>query len=347
MIDRDISPVKVENANLREYNSFEACGELMAGKRRTYREKLTFILACAPWLMLFPLLITAAGCSLIGDGLPPTVFFATPSDGSGNVPVTALITATLSRPMDASTLTTSSFTLTQGGVPVPGSVTCSGKTATFTPASNLPGNSLLTATITTAARDVSGVAVPRDQVWSFMTVSGPAGSTGMYYVMNVSGTWSRSSTPVTIASPNVVSQSANPDGSVTFTITGATGYEDNGFYFYAGPLQNLGSLRIVGTGAFSANLYLDVDGDNEFFLWSSNVYTPGGPDVSKPCPAPVNGVITIDSSTLFTFGASSYTLSQLRAGSGGVTASTRAGFWIGISTSSGNQTATITSVRPN
>jgi hypothetical protein len=296
--------------------------------------------------MLFLLLIMAGGCSLIGDGLPPTVFIATPSDGSGNVPVTARITATLSRAMDPSTITTSSFTLTQGGVPIPGSVTSSGKIATFTPASNLPGNSVFTATITTAAKDVSGVAVARDQVWSFMTVSGPAGSTGMYYVMNVSGAWTRSSTPVTITSPNVVSQSANPDGSVTLAFTGAPGYEDNGFYYSVGTLQNFGSLRIVGTGSFSTNLYLDVDNNGEFFGWISNVYDPssGSPDLFYAGPSTITGVVTIDASTVF----GSYTLPQLRAGMlAGVSSTTRAAIWIGIATAPASQTTTIISVRPN
>jgi hypothetical protein len=314
------------------------------------RQKLTFVRACAQWLMLFPFLIMAGSCSLIGEGLPPTVFIATPSDGSGNVPVTARITAVLSRPMDSSTLTTSSFTLTQGGVPVPGSVTCSGKTATFTPASNLPGNAVLTATITTAAKDVSGVAVARDQVWTFMTIPAlTAGTIALYYTYTFDvNPWTRSSSPVTLTNgANVVSQSANPDGSVTLTIANAAAYEDNGFYFYIGTLQYLSSLRVVGVGAgtFTANLYLDVNGDGEFFVWSPpNVYSNVGADLYYSGPSSVGGVLTIDATTLF----GGYTLPQLRAGMlGGVNANTRVGIWLGISVSSGSQTTTIASVRQN
>ncbi len=219
-----------------------------------------------PWLLLCPLLVLAAGCA---PGIPPTVFTTTPADGSGNVPVTASITATFSSSMDATTITASTFTLSQGDTPIPGAVTCSGKTAIFTPASNLAGNAVFTATITTDVKDAAGVAVARNRMWTFMTVAGPAGSTGMYFVYTFGANpWTRSSLPVTLTNgANIVSQSANPDGSVTLTIANASGYEDNGFYYFAGTLSNLGSLRVVGTGTFSANLYLDVDNDGEFFTW--------------------------------------------------------------------------------
>jgi hypothetical protein len=66
--------------------------------------KMTPILTRKPWLMLLPLLVLAAGCSLGIGGLVPTVYTASPANGSGNVPVTASITATFSSPMDATTI---------------------------------------------------------------------------------------------------------------------------------------------------------------------------------------------------------------------------------------------------
>jgi hypothetical protein len=300
--------------------------------------------------LLFPLLVLATGCALGGEGLPPTVFTTTPAHGSGNVPVTAGITAIFSSPMDSTTITAGSFTLTQGEIPIPGSVTCSGKSATFTPESNLAGNAVFTATITTSAKDAAGVAVASNQVWTFMTVPAlTAGSIALYYTHTFGvNPWTRSSSPVTLTNgANVVSQSANPDGSVTLTIANASGYEDNGFYFYVGTLQFLSSLRVVGsgTGIFTANLYLDVDNDGEFFTWGPpNVFSAVGADLYYTGPSAVNGVLTIDATTVF----GGHTLPQLRSGVvGGVNPNTRAGIWIGISVGSGSQTTTIVSVRQN
>jgi hypothetical protein len=72
--------------------------------------------------------------------------------------------------MDASTLTTASFTLMQGTTAVSGFVSYSGTTVTFAPLSNLASNTVYTATITTGAKDVAGDALATNYVWSFTTV---------------------------------------------------------------------------------------------------------------------------------------------------------------------------------
>jgi hypothetical protein len=320
------------------------------GTRATFTHTLSSLSGRGPWLLLTGLVALVMGCSV--EGLPPTLLYATPADCSGNVPVTASVSAVFSSPMDPSTLTTASFTVMQSGVPVAGSVSCSGRTATFTPSANLPGNSTFTATVTTAAKDAGGVAVASNQVWTFTTVSGPSGSTALFYAFTFGANpWTRSSSPVTLINgANVVSQTADTEGAVTITIANASGYEDNGFYYSVGTLQNLGSLRIVGSGTatFSANLYLDVDNDGEFFTWNppnATVFAGLGADLFYTGPADVGGVVTIDSTTVFSGGN---TLPQLRAGAvAGVNANTRAAVWIGISTNSGSQTVKITSVGPN
>ncbi len=307
-----------------------------------------------PCLMLFTLLVMTTGCSVGSSvSLPPTVLVTIPAGGSGNVPVTASVTATFSRPMDAATITTGSFTLTQNGTAVPGTVSCNGARATFAPTNALSGNSTFTATITTAAKDAAGIAVSNDQSWTFTTIPAlTAGGIALYYTYTFGANpWTRSMSPVTLTNgANVVSQSVNSDGSVTLTIANATGYEDNGFYFYVGTLRYLSSLRVVGsgTGTFGANLYLDVDNDGEFFTWSPpDVYSALGADRYYTGPTTVNGVLTIDATTLFSGGGTS-TLPQLRGGAvPGVNANTRAGIWLGFSVGSGSQTTTIVSVRQN
>ena len=324
------------------------------GQHRTPRHKEIRLLTQKLFLLL-PLVLATA-CSLgIGEGLPPTVVYTTPAKGSGNVPVTSTISATFSRSMDATTINAGTFTLTQGGVPISGSVTYSGRTATFTPTSNLPGNSVFTATITTGAKDAAGVAVASSQAWTFMTIPVPtAGTIVLYYTYTMNGgTFTRTFSPVTMtAGANTLSQSLNPtDGSITLTIANLPvgGYEDNGFYFYVGALQYFYSLRVVaasGSGPFSANLYLDASNDGQFFSWASDVYSGLGGDLYYTAnTAPVNGVLTIDSTT--TFGGS--TLPQLRAGAiAGVSGSTRAAIWLGIAPAAGtSRTATIVSITQN
>ncbi len=233
--------------------------------------------------------------------------------------------------------------------------------ATFTPTNNLPGNAVFTGTITTDAKDVNGVAVPGNQVWTFMTIPVPtANSIVLSYTYTTYttslGTWTRTASPITWTNgTNTISQSFNPlDGSVTITILNTptappTVYEDNGFYFSVGSLQYFNSLRVVaasGAGPFNANLYLDVDNYGEFFTWTGNVYAgPGSDTYLVGNAAPVNGVLTLDSTT--TFGG--YTIAQLRAGAvAGVNGSTRAAIWLGFSLGPGqSQTTTIASITEN
>src|SRR5580698_1317145 len=67
----------------------------------------------------------------------PTVTSTVPANGATGVPIGNKVTATFSTAMNPSTITASTFTLTQGGAPVSGVVTYVGTTATFAPASPL------------------------------------------------------------------------------------------------------------------------------------------------------------------------------------------------------------------
>ena len=302
-------------------------------------------------LALATIAASFGGCTL-GEGLPPVVSYTTPADGSGSVPVAGTITATFSRSMDPSTISAGSFIVQQGDAAVPGTVTYAGRTATFTPSSPLPVDTLFTATITTAAKDVSGAALSSARAWSFMTFHDPATDNDVLYYASTFGAnpWTRSSTPGSQTNAgNTVSQSYNPaTGAVTLTITNATAGEDNGFYIYVGTLQYFNSLKVVGasaTGPFSANIYLDVDNDGEFFTWSpTNTYSGVGADTFYAGPSSISDVLTIDTSSVF--GPS--TLAQIKAGAvPGTSAGTRVAIWIGFGLSSGSQTTTISSVKLN
>ena len=291
-----------------------------------------------------------AGCTL--ESLPPVVSYTTPSDGSGGAPIAGTIAATFSRSMDPSTISAGSFIVQQGDTAVPGTVTCSGRTATFTPSSPLTADTLFTATITTAARDVSGAALASARVWSFMTLHNPAlDNYVLYYTYTFNvNPWTRSFAPGSQTNGgNIVSQSFNPaTGAVTLTITNATAGEDNGFYMYVGTLQYFNSLKVVGapaTGPFSANIYLDVDNDDEFFTWTPlNTFSSLGADAHFTGPSSVADVLTIDTTSVF----GTYTLAQIKAGAvPGTSAGTRVAIWVGFGLGSGSQTTTINSVKLN
>lgn len=141
------------------------------------------------WLMALLIAAITAGCGGGGGQAPilgtptatlgPTVTAVAPLANTTGVPVnTKTITAAFSKAMDPATLTTSSFTLAcPVGTPITGVVSYQtvGNVATLTlPAStNLPGSTVCTATVTTAAKDTTGIALASNFVWTFTTGATP------------------------------------------------------------------------------------------------------------------------------------------------------------------------------
>jgi hypothetical protein len=102
---------------------------------------------------------------------PPTVISTDPARDELGVALNKQITATFSKTMDASTITTATFTLMQSSTFVAGTVNYVGTTATYIPSSNLLSNTIYTATITTGAKDLSGNSLAANYVWSFTTIT--------------------------------------------------------------------------------------------------------------------------------------------------------------------------------
>jgi hypothetical protein len=103
------------------------------------------------------------------DTTAPTVTHTINANGATGVSVNTKIAATFSEAMDPLTITAATFTFKQGTTDVPGSVTYSGVTAVFTPASTLAANTTYTGTITTGAKDLTGNALASNYVWSWTT----------------------------------------------------------------------------------------------------------------------------------------------------------------------------------
>jgi uncharacterized protein (TIGR03437 family) len=168
---------------------------------------------------------------------PPTVISTAPLSGAANVPIGNQLSATFSEAMNPATISTATFTLTQGGTPVSGSVTYAGTTAVFAPLSSLIPNTSYTAAITTGAMDLAGNALAAKFSWTFVTGSSgnttpptvistvPVnGSTGIAPGGNITATFSEAVNPLTITTATFTLQlGATPvAGNVTYSGTVAT-----------------------------------------------------------------------------------------------------------------------------
>lgn len=113
-----------------------------------------------------------------GDAPDITLPMASSTDPIASATGVALdkkVAITFSEAMDPTTINTSTFTLKQGATNVPGAVTYSGTTATFTPTNPLEGGKEYTATVTTVATDLAHNPLAANVVWKFTTlVPGPA-----------------------------------------------------------------------------------------------------------------------------------------------------------------------------
>lgn len=112
----------------------------------------------------------------------PQVLYTTPKISSGSAKTAALIlpnislgvltaSATFSEPMDPLTITTLTFSLSQGTNPVPGTVIYNPQslTASFIPTTTLAPNTTYTATLSTGIRNIAGTPLASNAVWSFTT----------------------------------------------------------------------------------------------------------------------------------------------------------------------------------
>jgi Domain of unknown function (DUF4082)/Bacterial Ig-like domain/Bacterial Ig domain len=114
-------------------------------------------------------------------GTPPTVTAVSPPEGTPGVSATTSVTATFSEPMDASTITTSTFELRgPSNVLVAAAVSYNAATqvATLTPTSALTASTTYVATVrggTTdpRAKDAGGTALAANFSWSFTTSAAP------------------------------------------------------------------------------------------------------------------------------------------------------------------------------
>jgi len=130
-------------------------------------------------IILMLLIVFMVGCKKTDDNaltpfvVNPTVNSTDPVNNATGVAINRMIVVTFSEPMDQATINSLTFTLKQGTTLVPGAVTYSGTTATFTPSTNLAASTIYTGTITTGSKNTEGIALASNFTLSFTTGSAP------------------------------------------------------------------------------------------------------------------------------------------------------------------------------
>jgi Ice-binding-like/Bacterial Ig-like domain len=175
-------------------------------------------------IFAFLLILVISGCGR--EQAPaslPAVVSVTPANGATAVPVASLITATFNKAMNPTSINTSSFAVIgPAGASVTGTVTYSGTTATFTPATPLAPSSMYTATISTGATDAIGTALANNFVWSFTTGTIPTvistnpvnGAIGVPINRKITATFSEAMNPATVTAAGVFSLMVTTGGAL-------------------------------------------------------------------------------------------------------------------------------------
>ncbi len=173
------------------------------------------------------------------DAVQPIVSSVSPAGGATNTALNAGIAVAFSKPINASSITPTSFTVAAPGlVQIAGSVSYSGYTAVFTPAASLPANTLLTVTVAGTVEDLEGNTLLGGAfVWSFTTgaasdtvapaVSSTAignAATGVPVNLKIAAFFSEAMAPATInAASFTLTQGTTPvAGTVTYVGGAAT-----------------------------------------------------------------------------------------------------------------------------
>lgn len=106
-----------------------------------------------------------------GTDVAPLVKCHDPASNTIGVVLNKVVSVCFDQKMDSLTMDNSTFTLKHGGISVSGSVVYVDSFVTFTPAVNLLSGTVYTATITTGVKNLAGVSLANDFVWTFTTVA--------------------------------------------------------------------------------------------------------------------------------------------------------------------------------
>jgi methionine-rich copper-binding protein CopC len=165
------------------------------------------------------------------DITPPRVIANQPPANFVGVSSGATATVTFSEPMDSASVV-GAFTLrvTSGGAAIPGTVSYNKTTrvAEFKPTSALPNPVSITATVTTAVKDLAGNAMAAAFTWAFttrddtaptVTATSPVnGATGVSASTAVTITFSEALDPATVTTTNITMRATGSGTAVAGTV---------------------------------------------------------------------------------------------------------------------------------
>lgn len=211
----------------------------------------------------------------VSNVTPPVVISTAPASGASGVPLTTNLAATFSEAVNPLTVNTATFTLSQGVVPVSGTVSYSGVTAVFTPAATLNTNTTYLATLTAGVTDLSGNAMAANYTWSFTTASTipvtvvvptitstmpAAGATAVTVSTNVVVNFSEPMNPLTIGTSTFLLQQG------TTTVSGTVTYANSSATF--SPLLNLAPNTKYTAGIASSVADLSGNTLGTSYVWT-------------------------------------------------------------------------------
>jgi hypothetical protein len=166
------------------------------------------------------------------DVTAPTIVQVIPIEGTAQVSPAANVNVIFSEPMDPSTINGTSFTIRVGtGSPLPATVSYNAETrrAVLVPTSSLPNFTTITATMSTAAKDLAGNALQAAKVWTFTTrddipptviATNPANNaTGVPPNSAVTITFSETMDASTITSANITIRPTASGTALTSTVS--------------------------------------------------------------------------------------------------------------------------------
>ncbi|MDY0371668.1 MAG: ice-binding family protein [Sphaerochaetaceae bacterium] len=194
-------------------------------KRKNMRKYLILMIA------IIAIAVSFIGCEagIVTLG-PPKIVTTTPNNVSTGANVNGTITATFDEAMDATTITTSTFTVSKGGVDLDGAVTYDepNKKAIFAPSAILEYSTEYQATVTTGVKTNTNIEMVENKVWSFTTTAegiGPdpvlLGTAGNYVMLAKTAI---STIPASVITGDVGLSPAAKSYLTGFSQTDATGY---------------------------------------------------------------------------------------------------------------------------
>ncbi len=224
---------------------------------------------------------------------PPSVRYTVPAYGATNVALAAPIQVIFTSGVDLSTLTDSTFKVSIGGTPVPGTITRSEPVATFTPSSGLQMNTLYTATLTTGVKGIAGNDLfASDYVWTFSTIG---------YTLSAS---------IDTPSANVTileGQSVNFQGSVTGGTAPYTYKWNFSGDIPASEAKNPGSITFSARGTYAVVFRVfDAGGQVSYAVRTVFVYSTSAGDWTQVSAGKGHTLALKSENTLWAWGDNTY-----------------------------------------